>query len=118
MTRITPIDVSEYKLHKSMGMRRAAPGLANHLFAPYAKPMDASQIITRILKGEARLENLEIVDSALASHDLLFKVTRGAVGTVDLIIPCTSLRHAPVVVDVADVFVLGAIAGAYSSKRA
>jgi len=80
--------------------------LLNKYLGQYVQNLDPSQLKIGIWGGNAKLQNLELKDTALDDLNLPIKVVRGHLGKLHLSIPWKNLYNEPTEVEIENLFVL------------
>lgn len=92
-------------------IKSIAAKVISHFFVGYIDKINSSQLELEIWNGKVRLENVQIVPNALASHQLPFTVKHGTIGSISLVLPWNRLSSQPCVVDINDIFIVATVSG-------
>jgi len=72
----------------------------------YIKDLNKEQLSIGVWGGNVVLENLEIKEEALDAFNIPFRVKKGFIGKLSLVVPWKNLKSKPVIVIIENVFLL------------
>ena len=87
-------------------LERIAAKVASRLLGEFCADIDADSLSVSVLKGEVKLQNVELKPAAFDAFDLPVTVKHGAVKSINVTVPWGSLSSSPVKVEMHDVRIL------------
>lgn len=80
--------------------------LIAHYLKEYIQKIDSSQMETKIWKGQATFDNLDLLPTAFTSHQIPLYIKKGVISHVNLNFPWKKLNSEACIIEIKDVYIV------------